>query len=56
MCHYQTFSAKNNEGHPSDLNERTLDHNSDSHQLIKSTGKGNYTGKYKRQNKCIFCL
>lgn len=26
------------------------------HKDIKSAGKDNYTGKYKRQHKCIFCL
>lgn len=34
--------------------ERTLDHNSNSHEEIKNTNKANYVDKRERQGKCTF--
>ena len=52
----QTCPTRNTKGSPLGWHERTVDSDLNPHAEIKSSSKGNYTGKYKRQYKYNFYL
>lgn len=54
--HWQIWPTGNTRGSQSDLNDRTLNSNSNSYEQIKNTSNGNFIGKYKIQSKYIFLL
>lgn len=38
------------------MKSKTLNNTQNLHEEIKNPGKGNNTGKYERQQKCVICF
>ena len=49
ICYQWTCPTRTTKGGLSDLNKMALEGNLNSHEEMKSTMKGDYIGKYKRQ-------